>query len=67
MWSCFDILCCYGNYKSDQVTHMVCNVQACVLKHELERDQNLLNVTLHTRNATDDSPGTQGLLLKSTG
>lgn len=55
------------NYKSDHITFTVCNMQVCVSKCEPERDQNVLNVSLHKSNATDDSSSGQGLLLKSTG
>lgn len=55
------------HYKSDEVTFTVCNIQVCVLNCEPERNQNVLNVSLHTSNATDDSFCGQGLLLKSTG
>lgn len=46
---------------------MVGNMQVCVSKCQPERDQNVLNVSLHRSNATDDSFCGQGLLLKSTG
>lgn len=63
-WYALSLMC---HSKSDQITFMVCNIQVCVSKCELERDQNVLNVSSHTRNATDDSFCGQGLLLKSTG
>lgn len=63
-WYPLSLMC---HYKSDQIIFMVCSMQVCVSKCELERDQNVLNVSSHTHNATDDSFCGQGLLLKSTG
>lgn len=41
-----------SHYKSDQITFMVCSMKVCVSKREPERDQNVLNVSSYTSNAT---------------
>lgn len=62
MKCCSDMLCHYGNSKSDQVTLMVRNKQVCVSKPEHERAQRLLNASLHTSDATYGFCIAQGLL-----